>query len=54
MSIRERTVEIGTLRAVGYGRGRVLGLVLTEAIAVAVARRRARGARRLCGASRAA
>lgn len=37
MSIRERTVEIGTLRAVGYGRGRVLGLVLSEAILVAAA-----------------
>jgi putative ABC transport system permease protein len=36
MSIRERTVEIGTLRAVGYGRGRVLSLVLTEVVAVAV------------------
>ena len=36
MSIRERTVEIGTLRAVGYGRGRVLALVLTEVLAVAV------------------
>jgi putative ABC transport system permease protein len=30
MSIRERTVEIGTLRAVGFGRGRVLALVLAE------------------------
>jgi putative ABC transport system permease protein len=37
MSIRERTVEIGTLRAVGYGRGRVLGLVLAESVAVAAA-----------------
>jgi putative ABC transport system permease protein len=37
MSIRERTVEIGTLRAVGYGRGRVLGLVLAEAMVVAAA-----------------
>jgi putative ABC transport system permease protein len=36
MSIRERTVEIGTLRAVGFGRRRVLGLVLGEAIAVSV------------------
>jgi putative ABC transport system permease protein len=36
MSIRERTVEIGTLRAVGYGRGRVFGLVLCEVVAVAV------------------
>ena len=36
MGIRERTVEIGTLRAVGFGRLRVLGLVLGEAIAVSV------------------
>jgi putative ABC transport system permease protein len=35
MSVRERTVEIGTLRAVGYGRGRVLALVLVESVAVA-------------------
>lgn len=35
MSIRERTVEIGTLRAVGFGRGRVLALVLTETTVVA-------------------
>lgn len=35
MSIRERTVEIGTLRAVGYGRGRVLTLVLAESMVVA-------------------
>jgi putative ABC transport system permease protein len=35
MSIRERTVEIGTLRALGYGRGRVMGLVLGEAMLVA-------------------
>lgn len=34
-SIRERTVEIGTLRALGYGRGRVLGLVLAESVFVA-------------------
>lgn len=36
MSVRERTVEIGTLRAIGFGRGRVMGLVLGEAVAVAV------------------
>jgi len=35
MSIRERTVEIGTLRAVGFGRGRVLALVLAESTFVA-------------------
>ena len=37
MSIRERTVEIGTLRAVGYGRVRVLALVLVESVSVAAA-----------------
>lgn len=37
MSIRERTVEIGTLRALGYGRARVLGLVIAESVCVAAA-----------------
>jgi putative ABC transport system permease protein len=37
MSIRERTVEIATLRAVGFGRGRVLALVLAESTFVAAA-----------------
>jgi putative ABC transport system permease protein len=37
MSIRERTVEIGTLRALGYGRRRVLALVLAESVCVAAA-----------------
>jgi putative ABC transport system permease protein len=37
MSVRERTVEIGTLRAIGFGRGRVMGLVLGEAMLVAIA-----------------
>lgn len=37
IGVRERTREIGTLRAVGYGRGRVVGLVLAEALVVAVA-----------------
>jgi putative ABC transport system permease protein len=36
IGVRERTREIGTLRAVGFGRRRVLGLVLSEAIIVAV------------------
>jgi putative ABC transport system permease protein len=37
VGVRERTREIGTLRAVGYGRGRVVGLVIGEALLVAVA-----------------
>ena len=37
IGVRERTREIGTLRAVGYGRARVVGLVLSEAMLVAVA-----------------
>ena len=37
VGVRERTREIGTLRAVGYGRGRVMSLVLAEALVVAVA-----------------
>lgn len=36
IGVRERTREIGTLRALGFGRRRVLGLVLSEAIAVSV------------------
>jgi putative ABC transport system permease protein len=36
VGVRERTREIGTLRAVGYGRGRVMSLVLAEALVVAV------------------
>jgi putative ABC transport system permease protein len=32
MSVRERTGEVGTLRAIGMGRGRVLGMFLTEAL----------------------
>ena len=36
IGVRERTREIGTLRALGWGRRRVLGLVLSEAIGVAV------------------
>jgi hypothetical protein len=36
VGVRERTREIGTLRAVGYGRGRVVSLVLAEALVVAV------------------
>ena len=36
IGVRERTREIGTLRAVGFGRRRVLGLVLSEAVLVAV------------------
>ena len=36
IGVRERTREIGTLRALGYGRERVIGLVLAEAMLVAV------------------
>jgi putative ABC transport system permease protein len=32
MSVRERTVEIGTLRALGFGRRRVMSLVLGESM----------------------
>ena len=32
MSVRERTGEVGTLRAIGMGRGRVLGMFLAEAL----------------------
>jgi putative ABC transport system permease protein len=37
VGVRERTREIGALRAMGYGRGRVMTLVLAEALVVAVA-----------------
>jgi putative ABC transport system permease protein len=37
VGVRERTREIGALRAMGYGRARVIGLVLSEALVVAVA-----------------
>jgi ABC-type antimicrobial peptide transport system permease subunit len=37
MSISERTGEIGVLRAVGWGRWRVLGLILGESILVSMA-----------------
>ncbi len=36
VGVRERTREIGTLRAMGYGHARVISLVLAEALAVAV------------------
>jgi putative ABC transport system permease protein len=36
MSVRERTVEIGTLRALGFGRGHVVGLVIGESVVVSV------------------
>jgi len=36
VGVRERTREIGALRAMGYGRARVMSLVLAEALAVAV------------------
>jgi putative ABC transport system permease protein len=34
MSVRERTVEIGTLRALGFGRGHLIGLVVSESVVV--------------------
>jgi len=37
MSVRERTGEVGTLRAIGMGRGRVLGMFLTEALILGLA-----------------
>jgi putative ABC transport system permease protein len=37
MSVRERTGEIGTLRAVGMSRGRVLGMFLLEALLLGLA-----------------
>ncbi|MFI5366660.1 MAG: ABC transporter permease, partial [Candidatus Binatia bacterium] len=36
MSVRERTVEIGTLRALGFGRARVMGLIIGESILVSI------------------
>jgi putative ABC transport system permease protein len=36
MSIRERTTEIAVLKAIGFSRGRVLWLVLGEAVSIAV------------------
>src|SRR5271156_4439083 len=36
MSIRERTMEVAVLKAIGFGRGRVLFLVLTEAVLLGV------------------
>jgi len=36
VGVRERTREIGALRAMGYGRARVMSLVLAEALVVAV------------------
>ena len=37
MGVRERTMEIGTLRALGFGRGRVMALVVGEAMLLALA-----------------
>jgi ABC-type antimicrobial peptide transport system permease subunit len=37
MSVLERTREIGTLRALGWGRGRVLAMILREALILSVA-----------------
>jgi putative ABC transport system permease protein len=36
MSLRERRSEFGTLRAVGYTRGRVFALILTESMAISL------------------
>ncbi len=36
MSIRERTAEIGTFRALGFGRREVMALVLGESVAISV------------------
>jgi ABC-type antimicrobial peptide transport system permease subunit len=37
MSVLERTREIGVLRAMGWGRGRVVGMILGEALVLAAA-----------------
>ncbi|MBI2931159.1 MAG: ABC transporter permease [Planctomycetes bacterium] len=37
MNVSERTREIGTLRAVGWSRGRVLGLILSEGTMLSIA-----------------
>ncbi len=37
MSVRERTGEVGTLRAIGMGRASVLGMFLTEALILGLA-----------------
>jgi putative ABC transport system permease protein len=36
MAVMERTREIGVLRAVGWNRGRVLGLILREALILGI------------------
>ncbi len=36
MSVMERTREIGTLRAVGWSRGRILRMILGEAVALSL------------------
>jgi putative ABC transport system permease protein len=35
MTVRERTKEVGTLKAIGFGRGTITGLFLAEALLVA-------------------
>lgn len=35
MSMRERTREVAVLKAIGFGRGKILGMVLAEAVIVA-------------------
>lgn len=36
MSIRERTTEIGVMRALGFTKGKILGLMITESILITV------------------
>jgi putative ABC transport system permease protein len=36
MAVSERTREIGTLRAVGWSRGQVLRMILTEGLAISI------------------